>query len=164
VCTERYTPDDGQRNCPKHVEFYSKNKFEKLVHLGFIIRTSSPHLISIILRLQACNSASCWFCVFILIYNIFTFFLCVRIYLHSKLPTNSIEPSASEHDSILAGQGILPFSFHKSPPNFCILNKLAPGWKITISNDSWNCLFSVSTGTRPTWKLYHPCCGVKLPT
>ena len=33
------TPDDGQRNCPKHVEFHSKNKFEKLVHLvGFIIR------------------------------------------------------------------------------------------------------------------------------
>jgi len=30
---------DGQRNCPKHVEFYSKNKFEKSVHLvGFIIR------------------------------------------------------------------------------------------------------------------------------
>jgi len=26
-------------NCPKHVEFYPKNKFEKLVHLvGFIIR------------------------------------------------------------------------------------------------------------------------------
>ena len=33
------TPDDGERNCPKYVEFYSKNKFEKLVHLfGFIIR------------------------------------------------------------------------------------------------------------------------------
>ena len=33
------TPDDGHRNCPKHVEFYSKIKFEKLVHLvGFIIR------------------------------------------------------------------------------------------------------------------------------
>jgi len=33
------TPDDGQRNCPKHVEFYSKNNFVKLVHLvGFIIR------------------------------------------------------------------------------------------------------------------------------
>jgi len=33
------TPDDGQRNCPKHVEFHFKNKFEKLVHLvGFIIR------------------------------------------------------------------------------------------------------------------------------
>jgi len=33
------TPDDGQRNCPKHVKFHSKNKFEKLVHLvGFIIR------------------------------------------------------------------------------------------------------------------------------
>ena len=33
------TPDDGQRNCPKHVEFYPKNKFEKLVHIvGFTIR------------------------------------------------------------------------------------------------------------------------------
>ena len=32
------TPDDGQRNCPKRVEFYSKNKFEKLVHLvGFFL-------------------------------------------------------------------------------------------------------------------------------
>jgi len=32
-------PDDGQKTCPKHVEFYSKIKSEKLVHLvGFIIR------------------------------------------------------------------------------------------------------------------------------
>jgi len=37
VCTVK-TPDDGQRNCPKHVKFYSKNKLGKLVHLvGFII-------------------------------------------------------------------------------------------------------------------------------
>jgi len=39
------TADDGQRNCPKHVEFYSKNKFEKLVHLvdrlcGLVVRIS----------------------------------------------------------------------------------------------------------------------------
>ena len=39
VCTVKKTPDDVQANCPKHVEFYSKNKFEKPVHLvGFIIR------------------------------------------------------------------------------------------------------------------------------
>jgi len=32
-------PDDGQRNGPKHVEIYSKNKSEKLGHLvGFLIR------------------------------------------------------------------------------------------------------------------------------
>jgi hypothetical protein len=32
------TANDGQSNCPKHVEFYSKNKFEKLGHIvGFII-------------------------------------------------------------------------------------------------------------------------------
>ena len=39
LCVQWKTPDDGQRNCPKHVEFYSKNKFVKLVHVvGFIIR------------------------------------------------------------------------------------------------------------------------------
>ena len=38
LCVQWKT-DGGQRNCPKHVEFYSKNKFEKLVQLvGFIIR------------------------------------------------------------------------------------------------------------------------------
>ena len=41
LCVQCWTPGDGQTNCPKHVEFYSKNKFEKLVHLvGFIIRTT----------------------------------------------------------------------------------------------------------------------------
>jgi len=39
LCVQCPTPGDGQRYCPKHVEFYSKNKFENLVHLvGFIIR------------------------------------------------------------------------------------------------------------------------------
>ena len=42
LCVQGKTADDGQRNCPKHVEFYSKNKFEKLVHLvGFIVRIFS---------------------------------------------------------------------------------------------------------------------------
>jgi len=27
LCVQLKIPDDGQRNCPKHVEFYSKNKF-----------------------------------------------------------------------------------------------------------------------------------------
>jgi hypothetical protein len=39
LCVQCWIPDAGQRNCPKHVEFYSKNKFEKLMHLvGFVIR------------------------------------------------------------------------------------------------------------------------------
>jgi hypothetical protein len=38
LCVQCSTPDAGQKTCPKHVEFYSKNKSEKLVHLvGFII-------------------------------------------------------------------------------------------------------------------------------
>ena len=39
LCVQWKTPDDRQRSCPKHVEFYSKVKFEKLVHLvSFIVR------------------------------------------------------------------------------------------------------------------------------
>jgi len=39
LCVRWKTPDYGQRNCPKHVEFHSKNKFEKLVHLvGFFYK------------------------------------------------------------------------------------------------------------------------------
>ena len=39
LCVQWETADDGQRNCPKHVEFCPKNRFEKLVLLfGFIIR------------------------------------------------------------------------------------------------------------------------------
>jgi hypothetical protein len=37
LCVQWKAPDDGQRNCSKHVDFHSKNKFDKLVHLvGFI--------------------------------------------------------------------------------------------------------------------------------
>jgi len=42
LCVQWKSPDDGHRTCPKHVKIYSKNKFEKLVHLvGFIIRIYS---------------------------------------------------------------------------------------------------------------------------
>ena len=39
LCVQWKTPDGGQRNCPKRLDFYSKNKFQKSLHLvGFIIR------------------------------------------------------------------------------------------------------------------------------
>jgi len=38
LCVQWKTADGGQRNCPKHVEFYSKNKIEKLEHLFGLIR------------------------------------------------------------------------------------------------------------------------------
>ena len=51
LCTQYQTPDDGQKTCPKHVESYSKNKFEKLVHLvGFIVI-----IYRVILSLEAPN-------------------------------------------------------------------------------------------------------------
>ena len=47
LCVQWKTPDDGQRNCPKHVDFHFKNKFEELVHLvGFIIRNLSQCMIT----------------------------------------------------------------------------------------------------------------------
>ena len=58
LCVQWKTPDDGQRNFAKHVEFYSKNKFEKLVHLvGFIINIyhdarPPEHQISVASRLS----------------------------------------------------------------------------------------------------------------
>ena len=33
LCVQWKTPDEGQRNCPKHTGLQSKNKFQKLVHL-----------------------------------------------------------------------------------------------------------------------------------
>jgi hypothetical protein len=34
---QRKTPDDGQRNCPKHVDFLDKNKLGKIsASVGFI--------------------------------------------------------------------------------------------------------------------------------
>ena len=44
LCVQWKTLDDGQTNRPKHVEFYSKNKFDKLMQLvGFIIRMNVIH-------------------------------------------------------------------------------------------------------------------------
>jgi hypothetical protein len=40
-CVQWKTSDDGQRNCPKHVEFLSKNKFEKSVHLVGLLQGGS---------------------------------------------------------------------------------------------------------------------------
>ena len=40
LCVQWKNSWNGQRNCPKHAEFYSKTKFEKSVYLvGFIVRT-----------------------------------------------------------------------------------------------------------------------------
>jgi len=42
LCVQWKTPDDGQRNCPKHVECHFKNKSETLMNLnGFIVRNLS---------------------------------------------------------------------------------------------------------------------------
>jgi len=76
LCIVWKTPDDGQRNCAKHAEFYSKNKFEKFVYLiGFIIRiyngARSPerqnHVIpKLWYALQGCGILEAWEIKFVL--------------------------------------------------------------------------------------------------
>ena len=47
LCVQWKTPDDGHRNYPKYVEFHSKNKFEKLMHVvGFIIRKLTRYTVT----------------------------------------------------------------------------------------------------------------------
>ena len=76
LCVQWNTPDDGQSNSPKHVEFYSKNKFEKLVHLvGFIIRMFIYEV-----KIQSCHLKCCWKCITC---RLFTGFLHSLIILYS---------------------------------------------------------------------------------
>jgi hypothetical protein len=40
-----WTPEDGQRNCPKHVDFHAKNKFAKFVHLVGLIKKKDVNIV-----------------------------------------------------------------------------------------------------------------------
>ena len=48
LCLQWKTADDRQSNCPKHVEFYSKNKFENLGHVVAFIVSSFESIILIL--------------------------------------------------------------------------------------------------------------------
>ena len=74
LCVQWKTPGDGQRNCPKHEEFHSENKFEKLVHLvdfTSIIRSTCDILIPT-------N------CAHIIIYNKLLFVLIFLLYVSAQ--------------------------------------------------------------------------------
>ena len=64
LCVQWKIPDDVQTNCPIHVEFHSKNTFEKLVHLvGFIIRNLTRCTVTWTSKIKKKSriSASSWF-------------------------------------------------------------------------------------------------------
>jgi hypothetical protein len=67
LCVQWKTSDDGQRNCPKHVQFYFKNTSEKLMHLVcFSIRNETWS-----------SCLGCWCQIFIFI----CFFVCFFIFI-----------------------------------------------------------------------------------
>jgi hypothetical protein len=50
LCVQWKPPDDGQRNFPKHAEFHSNSKFEKLVQLvGFSIKNLKVYTFNLLL-------------------------------------------------------------------------------------------------------------------
>ena len=66
LCVQWKTPDDGQMNCPRHVEFHSKNIFEKLVHLvGFIIR--KVKLLMCLIKNHAMETYGGWWKCFLVV-------------------------------------------------------------------------------------------------
>ena len=63
-CVQWKTADDGQRNCPKHVEFYSKNKFGTLVNLvGLIVRSCIRCFSCKILHAVPSSRSRTWQCL-----------------------------------------------------------------------------------------------------
>ena len=119
LCVQGITPDGEQRNCPKHVEFHSKNKFEKLVHLvGFIIRnltrctvTWTSHIVLNLIRfatiggfqedteISKIRSKNVYFQVFIIIiYLSCSWATCWRVpvsRIQKSLQRSAMTPSAS---------------------------------------------------------------------
>jgi hypothetical protein len=86
LCVQWKTPDDGQRDCPKHAEFHSKKKLEKLVHLvGYIIRITCVILVQFPVPPRWSKFRSCAFrynryCQLHLCVNIFV----AHVFRHSE--------------------------------------------------------------------------------
>ena len=53
LCVQWKTHDDGQRNCPKRVVFYSKNKFEKLVQLVGLLQEYSHNVVILFKKVRS---------------------------------------------------------------------------------------------------------------
>ena len=71
MCVQWKTADIGQRNCPKHIEFYSKNIFQKSVYLvGFIEIYSS----FVLIYSFYCNTFQFYCNTFQVYCNIFQFY------------------------------------------------------------------------------------------
>jgi len=57
MCVQWKTPDDGKRNSPKHIDFYSKIEFEKLVHLVCFIVRAQRDMAKLIVYVQKFTNA-----------------------------------------------------------------------------------------------------------
>jgi hypothetical protein len=98
------TPDDGQRNCPKHVEFHFQNKFKKLVHLvGFIVK--KPIFVIRIVLPNCKNYYNNFISVCILLY-----FLLFRPQFFSASCCHSTSASCSSSCSHSASASLLPIN------------------------------------------------------
>jgi len=122
LCVQWKTSDDGQRYCTKHIEFYSKNKFEKLVYL----------FNSVIKQLDAQN-----FCFTISLFHAFT---CFEQMCSSSGGQNSIkQPLVSSHLQVYDTRGCVmqfwpPDDEHMCSKHVEAWNKLIVKQKVCASN------------------------------
>ena len=100
--------DNGQKTCPKHVEIYSQNKFEKLVHLiCFIIRIFLQTLHISVGYTGVCS---------VMLENVFMPWPCVHLLLVDNMLR--LQCSFIFHRKLLVA-----FCFCDPPPLFCQTQK-----------------------------------------
>jgi hypothetical protein len=82
-----------QRNCPKHVDFHSKNKFEKLVHLlGFIVQNLSRCAVTWTSKKSNFNVQFSGLRCFVVLYTSTNILGdCTATFCYSKVEASSIE-------------------------------------------------------------------------
>jgi len=115
VCLQWKTPGHEQRNCQKHVEFYSKNKFEKLAHL-----------ISFITKIYLDAQSPEHQMLLIIIYSFFS----VEILIDNDLSYIFRRQKSKSHSNLL-GSVFSRSRGHNSPSIFCR--------KLGVSSDIRHC-------------------------
>ena len=120
LCVQWKTPDDGQRNCPKHVVSI-QNKFVKLEHLvGFIRRIFSVIYTKIVLHVWQIASWIYWLC--------YGSYLCIPHTFNSYISSCLLAPLTSTNPlfSLLTWNLFTSFCSlcHHKTPDACKLHLL----------------------------------------
>ena len=135
-------PDDGQRNCPKHVHTYSKNKFQKLMCLvGFVIRDVSQYLFCVF---QLASKAICICGV--------AFFCQASWSVYTTCRANSWSSYSVRWVTLLWCMDSLQQKSHCMPFR---CNSVHMSWNFHMSHINWHADMYISRLIKPIFLHYH---------